>query len=346
MSRPVISVIIANFNGERYLEACLKSVFVEINKSYEVVVVDDASTDHSLNILKKFQKKRNFSLIQLKKNVGTGNAINSAVKKARGKYLFFLNNDAYIEGKWSNQIINFFKKFKKAGIGQSKILKVGTRNFDYAGDYIGPFGFLIERARGSKDQGQFDNVDQVFAIKGTAMFLRKEIFERLGGFDPDYKFALEETDLCWRAWLAGYEVYFVPTITVYHAFGTAEKVTVDYYHKKGDILYQGSKNTISTLIKNLGPKKLLVVLPIHIACWLILSILFWMKLQPSRGLALQKGITWNLLHLGKTLKKRSTIQKKRKLTDDTLFKKVGQKRELSYYLGKGLSYLTGRHFDI
>lgn len=340
-----ISLIVSNYNGKKFLSPCLRSILGEKTNNYEIVFVDDCSTDGSFELMTKiYSSKKNISLLQLDKHRGTGAAINAAVKISRGKYLFFLNNDTLLETGWSLKIINLFQKYKKLGVAQAKILRMGADTYDYAGDYIGPFGFLIERAQGAVDRGQFDKVVNVFSVKGTAMILRKDIFQKVGMFDEDYIFALEETDLTWRMWLSGYRMIFYPFITVWHAYGTKAKSKEYYVANK--INYLGCRNTITTLIKNLETKNLFTILPINIGLWSLLSLLFLIQLKFDRAFYIWKGIIWNIVFLSLTVRKRRLIQKDRKITDDELFRMVGARRNLTYYLRKGLTYLTGIAFDL
>ena len=341
----VISLIVSNFNGKKFLSPCLESILREKNNNYEIVFVDDCSSDGSFSLMTKtYSSRKNISLLKLDKHRGTGAAINAAVKISRGKYLFFLNNDTLLETGWSTKITDLFQKYKKLGVAQAKILRMGADTYDYAGDYIGPFGFLIERAQGAVDRGQFDKIANVFSVKGTAMILRKEVFQKVGMFDEDYIFALEETDLTWRMWLAGYHMIFYPFITVWHAYGT--KAKSKEYYVANQINYLGCRNTITTLIKNLETKNLFTILPLNISLWLMLSLLFLIQLKFDRAFYIWKGIVWNIVFFPLTLRKRRVIQAGRKITDNELFKKVGQKRNLSYYLRKGLTYVTGIQFDI
>lgn len=342
-SKILVSVIIPNFNGEKFLTRCLQSILTEDRKAYEIIVVDDKSTDDSVKLLKKkFGQEKKLKLIILKKRAGTAATTNIGIKNSRGKYLFILDNDTKVKKGWFDEIVRFFENHPRAGLAQAKILKMNTDKFDYAGDFMGPFGFLIERARSAKDKGQFDKVEKIFGLKSAAMFLKRNVFEKIKGFDEDYKMFWEETDLAWRIWLAGYEVLFAPKIIVWHAFGTKEKGPQTYIHHQ--IYYRGCRNTIMTLIKNLGAKKLAFMLPINIFCWLVLAGMFFIRLNFKKGLAIIRGLSWNLSHLLKTLKKRKNIQKKRKVSDQELFLIVGAKRGISYYLGKALAYVTGKPF--
>lgn len=339
----LISIIIPNYNGREFLERCLESIFQEKKKLYEVIVVDDGSRDDNVALLKKkFGQEKKLKLIALKHNVGAAEARNIAVNNSSGKYLLFLDNDTKIKRGWFDEVIRFFEDNKKAGIAQAKILKMGTDKFDCAGNYLGPFGFLIERARGAFDKGQFDKVEKIFALKSAAMLARRDVFMRLGGFDADYKIFWEDTDIAWRTWLLGFEVLFASSIVAWHAYGTKEKGVEPYLRNR--VYYRGCRNTITTLIKNLGVKKMILVLPTNLACWFVLAFLSLIRLDIGKSLAILKGIFWNFIYLPKTLKKRKRIQAERKIRDEKLFSLVSAERTIPYYIGKGLAYLRGEPF--
>ena len=343
----LVSIIVINFNGVKFLQNCLDSVFAETEKPFEVVLVDNGSTDKSIEFIKKnFGNEGKLRLIILPKNVGAAKARNIGVQKSLGRYILILDNDTKIKKGWFDEIVSFIQKHPKLGLAQPKLLTMGTDRFNYAGDLISPFGFLIERARGVKDYGQFDKVEKIFGLNIASAFFRKEVFEKLGGFDEDYYLYWEETDLAWRAWLAGYEVLFVPSVTVWHAYGTKEKNELYYEHRKKfyQTTYLGSRNMITTLIKNLELKNLIFILPTNISCWLIISFLFLIQLKIKKGVAIWKGILWNFLHLGEILRKRQKIQTTRTINDHQLFSMVGDKRNIFYYFGKGLAYVQGKPF--
>ena len=354
-NKPIVSIIIVNFNGRKFLARCLQSIFQE-KGGYEVIVVDDGSTDGSRQYLRNyqlsitnyqlpifnFQNNIRFKTIFNNRNLGAAQSRNIGAQSSSGKYLFFLDADTKIKKGWFNEIIHFFATYPKAGIGQAKILKMNTNQFDYAGDFIGPFGFLIERARSAEDRGQFEKIDKIFGLKSAAMIVRKSLFKKLGGFDKSYHIFWEDTDISWRCWLAGYQVLFVPQITVWHAYGTKEKDIKLYLDNR--VYYRGCKNNITTLIKNLSAKKLITILPINLICWLVLALLFLFRLKIRQTLAILKGVLANLLQLSTTLKKRRQIQKQRKITDEDLFNQVGSQKSILYYLGKGWAYVAGKPF--
>lgn len=342
MEKPIVSIVIANKDGGRFLKRCLDSIFEE-KGDYEVILVDDGSKDESVNLVKNYLgKDKRLRLIELPENAGAAAARNTGVAKASGEYLFFLDSDTRAENGWYKETIKFFQNNKKAGAAQVKLLRMGTNRFDYAGDYLGPLGFLIERSRGAEDTGQFDKLKPIFSGKSAGMIVRKEVFKKIGGFDSDYQIFLEDTDLTWRIWLAGYEVYFVHSIVVMHAYGTKEKDSNQY--KLNKVTYRGCRNMISTLIKNLDDKHLIMILPINIGCWLTLAVMALVRLDFSKAGSLLRGIGWNLIHFKQTLTKRKRIQSQRAISDNDLLSLVGDKQNIRYYLGKGVAYVTNRPY--
>lgn len=342
MAKPTVSVIIANKNGEKFLKRCLDSILLEIG-NYEVVVVDDGSNDSSVEVVKThFGKNEKLKLIVLKSNVGAAKARNLGVTASKGGYLLFLDADTKIKQGWYRETVGFFEKNRMAGAAQAKLLTMNTKKYDYAGDLMGSFGFLIERARGANDIGQFDKTTYIFSGKSAGMIIRRNVFEKLGGFDEDYQIFLEDTDLFWRTWLSGYKVMFMPTIVVWHAYWTDEKPFSHYIDNQ--VFYRGCRNMIATQIKNFGVVRLFWNLPLVICTWMVLAIVFLVKGKPERFLALIEGVAWNIINLRKTLNKRNLIQKSRKISDNDLFRLVGTCRSLGYYLGKLRAYTSGVSF--
>ena len=305
-----ISVVIASKDGERFLERCLSAVFAE-KGSFEVILVKD------------------------EEGVGAAAARNFGVENSCGKYILFLDVDTKIKPGWYKEVLSFFRRNKKAGAAQVKLLRMRTKKYDSAGEYMGPFGFLIERARGAKDVGQFDREDKIFSGKSAGMIIRREVFEKLGGFDEDYQIFLEDTDLFWRVWLLGWQVRFCPKVVVEHAYLTKEKPMSFYLDNK--VYYRGARNTIMNLLKNMGGERVWWVVLVNVLCWLVLGLLFCLKGDFKRGWAMFAGVGWNIINLPKVLKKRQ--KHKGKIPDEVM-----ARRGLDYYLGKAKAYVTGKPF--
>src|SRR5689334_14634896 len=208
----LVTTVIVNYNGLGVVEKCVQSVF-KSDKNIRVIVVDNGSDDGSSQSLNKlFSKNSHFQLIALKTNKGPAFARNKAVSKAKTKYMAFLDNDTQVTSGWLKQPVSLMEKDPKVASTQSKlVLAYDHQKLDYVGDYLSQFGFLIQRCQtGETDKGQYDNVVEILSAKSAGMFIRKSAFDEINGFDEDYFIYVEETDLGWRLWLAGYKNIFTP----------------------------------------------------------------------------------------------------------------------------------------
>lgn len=340
MQEPLVSLIIVNRNGREFVDACLKSIFALQFNNFEVVFCDNGSTDGSLEYVRgSFGNRNNLRIIENKASLGPAVGRNRGAKVANGKYLFFLDNDTQVQENCLSELVRVLEGDPKVGAAQAKLLRLGTDFYDCAGDYLGPLGFLIERSKGNKDTGQLDFLADILSAKSAASIIRKELFDRIGGFDEDFYMYLEETDLSWRVWLAGYRVVFVPGAIVYHAFNTARKSFKKYYSKY-IVRFYGCRNYISTLIKNLEIANLVRILPLHILSWLAIALLFLFKGSISDSFYILCGISWNILNLDTLIKKRRFINKNiRKLSDKLILERIKSKEGIEDYLRKIFIYL-------
>lgn len=334
-SRPSVTVLVVNYNGLGAVEKCITSVLKSKYPGVAVFVVDNDSTDGSVQTLeKKFSDEKRFQLLKLDKNLGPALARNLAMGKIKSKYVAFLDNDTVVNKNWLLEPIKMMEGDKTIASCQSKLLMAyDHRVIDYVGDYVSQYGFLVQKAPGGEmDRGQYNSNFEILSAKSAGMVLRRKAFDEVGGFDPDYFIYVEETDLGWRFWLSGYRNIFTPSSVVFHEYGTTAKrfPTEQNYRAK----FHGSKNYIATLFKCLSAKNLVQILPVHIGLWLIIAIWFFIKKQPKNGFWILKGIAWNFFHLFSQLKKRAIIQEKRKITDKILFKKIMERKSLDYFYNK------------
>lgn len=343
---PKVSVIIVNHNGIEFIEACLNSVLGSEYPDFEVIVVDNASSDGSRDLVRqKFSRETKVKLLENAQSYGPAAGRNRGIAESGGQYLAFLDNDTEVDKRWLKELVEVLEADPSIGGAQAKLLQIVDRDYyDCAGDYLGPLGFLIERSGRKKDSGQLDCICDILSAKSAASIIRMDLIRKIGGFDTSFYMYLEETDLSWRIWLAGYRVVFVPGSRVYHAFGTAKKAFKRYYPRH-IVRYYGCRNYITTLIKNLEFKNLLKILPLHIGCWLALSFFFILRGGIIDGFYILKGIAWNILNIRILIIKRHKINRHiRVKSDDSILNKVMDKRGVSYYFGKGFAYVTGRAF--
>lgn len=197
------------------LDLCLSSLEKLSFDNKEIIVLDGGSSDGSKElVLKKYVST---TLIDLGKNLGYAKANNVGADYAKGKWLIFLNNDAFLDEKWLIEIERVINKYPSVAAIGGKIYKWLTNEFDSAGAFIDyPLGYGPGRGRGTIDNGRWDDYCEVAYLSGAAICVNKHAFLEVGGFDPSYGYLHEETDLCWRLRLQGYKVIYTPTAICWH----------------------------------------------------------------------------------------------------------------------------------
>ena len=320
----LVSIIILNYNGCNFLKACIDSVLSSSCGNFEIIIVDNGSTDKSVPFLKDCYKDLdNLVIVEKEKNYGVGAGRNFGLSQAKGEYIIFLDNDAVVEPHWIEGLFAAFASDERIAVAQSKLLNmVEKKRFDHAGDYLTPFGFLAERSGGNLDTGQFDRIEDIFNAKGAAFMTKRSIFDKIGTFDDGFFMYLEETDFCWRAWLAGYRVVFAPESVVWHAFATPLKDEKKYYSNY-IVRFYGCRNYMITVLKNAGFVRLLKFGTIQIFCFLLLALLFAIRLKFKDSGYIIKAIFSVVKDSGKIMQKRKVVQKKvRKLKDKDFYQAI------------------------
>lgn len=338
MKNDLVSIVIVNYNGKNYIKNCLQSIQKNGYPSWEVIVVENGSTDGSVEMLEsEFGHIFNIHLVKLPTNAGPAYARNEGVKIARGEIFGFLDNDTEADPNWISNAVKYFESDSCIGILQCKLLMMkNKKQFDYAGEYLSSLGFLIHRASYKEDdRGQYDHPDEILAAKSAGMFIRRDVFEKIGGFDADYFIFMEETDLGWRAWLVGYRAIFAYDSVVFHHFSSIKKI-VDPSFNNYLVRFHGTKNYILTLYKNLSFKNLIIILPKHIFLWIGLATYLLLKGNFASSKNIMKGVLWNVKNCREGYAKRKNIQRNRVISDKKLFEKVYQKRGVFHYINKFL----------
>lgn len=211
---PLISVIILNWNGKECLASCIQSVKDQIYLNIEIIVVDNGSTDGSVEYLQAVYP--DLHLVANRKNLGYGGGNNQGIRKAKGKYILILNNDTEMEKECVEMLWRCMESDQKIGVTTPKILLYDRKDtIDAAGLTIYSDGLSIGRGR-FEPQEKYNQIEEVFAGSGCASLFRKEMLEDIGLLDEDFFAYAEDTDLGWRARLAGWITYYVPQAIVYH----------------------------------------------------------------------------------------------------------------------------------
>ncbi len=220
--RPFVSIIILNYDGERYLDRCLSSILRTEYPRFEVILVDNASTDESLeNAEHKFGKDERLTIIRSRTNRGFGPANNVGFRHTIGDYVVFLNNDTTVDPDWLTDLVNVMETDSTIGLAQSLILSMDGQRIQASGwlisDYIVSLNSVFE---GSKlDDIRFPDVFEISFAQGTSMMIRRDLVKKIGLFDPRYFWFYDDTYLSFKTWLVGKRVVTVSKSRVCHAGG-------------------------------------------------------------------------------------------------------------------------------
>jgi len=243
----LVSIIIPNYNGKKFITPCLSSLNRQSFKDFEVILVDNGSSDGSVDFVKD-----NFPTVKIvrnHRNLGYAGGWNSGIEISIGKYLVSLNNDIELDTDWLQELVKSVEKNPSVGICTSKVLRYDDREIiDSCGVSLDVYGGTWLIGECEKDYGQYDGKEpkEVFSAYGASILVRRQVVDRIGAFDDDFFAYYEETDLCWRARLHGYKVLYVPTSKAYHMGGmTAGRRSAQW--EKGYFYF---RNKINSLIKN------------------------------------------------------------------------------------------------
>ena len=302
-------MIIPNWNGRQHLATCLSSLRAQEGVSFEIILVDNGSTDGSQAFIRdEFEEVK---LLELEKNQGFTGACIAGYQQAEGEFVVLLNNDTEVTSSWLAKIVDAFRRHPEVGIVASKMLLFDSRDhFHTAGDYYRVDGIPGNRGVWQQDTGQYDREEYVFSACGGSAAYRRSMIQEIGFLDEYYYFSCEDTDLSWRAQLSGWKVLYVPEAIVYHKLqATGGDVTASYYDGR-NFIFLILKNYPSTLLRKYWPSILRAQLNIS-----------WMALKAWRGEAARarlRGQVAGLIGGIKILSKRHQVQTIRRVSDDSL----------------------------
>jgi len=315
-NEPLVSILVPNYNGKRFLKECFDSLLQSEYPNYEIVLVDNDSTDDSIAYTQS--EFPDIRIIQTGLNAGYSRAYNIAFRESEGKYFILLNNDVVVDKNWLEPLVTAAENDESIGALQPKIRSfIDEGYFEYAGasgGYIDKYGYPFLRGRIfytiEKDEGQYDDNCSVFWTSGAAMFVRAKALRSSGDLDEDFIHHMEEIDLCWRLLLVGYKLEVIPKSVIYHYAGATIKA--DSFKK----LYWNHRNGIISLLKNLELKNLLKVIGVRV----ILDIInvFYaglIQFDFKHSFSIIKSHAWIIFHIRFILNKRKKVQSLRTVED-------------------------------
>lgn len=291
----MISVVILNFNGKRYLEKCLSSLESQTYRDFEVIVVDNASSDGSVDFLEaQFPWVR---IIENEKNLGFAGGTNSGIRRAEGEYILTLNNDTQVDRRFLECLVGPMQSDKGVGMCAAKMLLPDGR-INSTGICLSRSGAAWDRGMFESDRGQYNSHEEIFGACAGAALYRKEMLREIGLFDEDFFLYMEDVDLAVRAKLAGWKCIYVPEAVVYHHHGGTAGFGSDL------AVYYGNRNVIWYAVKDFPTGLLLASLP-----WIVgrnLAVIPYYALR-GQGKTILRSKLDALLGLPGMLKKRKSI---------------------------------------
>lgn len=208
----MISIVIPNYNGERYLKECLASIAEQTETDYEVIMIDNASTDANYEWL----QETGCYFKQLDCNYGFSRAVNEGIRVAKGEYVLLLNNDTVLAPDFLRQMKRCIEKDERIFAVSSKMIAYHDRTLiDDAGDEYTVLGWTLKCGDG-KSIGHYTKEREVFSACAGAALYRKVVFEEIGYFDEQFFAYMEDVDISYRGRIYGYRNVYCPDAHVYH----------------------------------------------------------------------------------------------------------------------------------
>jgi GT2 family glycosyltransferase len=325
---PLVTFVILNWNGRKWLENCLPTVRRVTYPSKEIIVVNNGSTDTSNAFLKKNYPE--VKIIELKENVGYAKANNIGVKQAKGKYVLLLNNDTKLTPSFLAPLVKNFEEDPTIGAVQPQMRSlIKPELLDSVVSYLTSTGFMYHFGYMKPwAKEKYKKKRYGFSIKGACFMMRKNDYITLGGLDEDFVCYVEETDLCHRVWLSGKKVMYEPKSIMYHWGGGDMQVMT----KDELTMFRSYRNRFILFLKNSSISQLFQILPVLFLFCEVFVVTTLLTGNIKRAIGAQLGILVVPFMLPSILQKRAYIQKHiRKVPDSEITKYVLKNPRLSYY---------------
>lgn len=265
-----VSVVIPNFNGIAFLDSVLASLEGQTLSNFEVILVDNGSTDGSCSFV-----TANYPwvhLIELSENFGFCGAVNAGIRAAKAPYVLLLNNDTEVKEDFVEEMLAAIRRHKNAFSCGARMVQYHDRDkLDDVGNYYCALGWSFARGRG-KDIHAYETEDRIFSACAGAAIYRKKILEKIGYFDEEHFAYLEDTDIGYRARIYGYENWYAPKAIVYHVGSGTSGSRYNQFKTR-----YSSRNNIYLIYKNMPLLQIILNLPFLAVGFLIKFLFFAVK---------------------------------------------------------------------
>jgi GT2 family glycosyltransferase len=328
-----VTVVVVNWNGKKVLPVCLDALSRQTWKSFRVVVVDNGSTDGSLECAARYD--RGIELVRLPSNMGFCCANNIALRRIETPYVALLNNDAVPCPQWVEALVSGLERNSEAGFAASKLLFNDAKGFiDRAGDGYTKAGVGYLRGRWAPCS-EYSEEEMVFGASAAAALYRTDMLRRVGLFDEDFFLLHEDVDLSFRAQLMGFRCVYVPDAVAYH--GVSSSIVRD----SPTSVYYGQRNLEWVYLKNMPSSLLLRTSLLH-TVYTMVAFAFFLRI--GRGREFIKAKRDALSAVPVMMRKRKEVQAQRVVDDRYIFalleKERFMKRKKSRYRLNQAPYRT------
>lgn len=300
---PKVTVVIVNWNGERFLDRCLSALLAQTVIPNEIILVDNGSSDASLDIVRRYPLVR---VLERNENLGFARGNNVAIQAAaaESEWIALLNPDAFPAPRWLEALLSTVQDSPDLDVFGSKLVNAADPSvLDGAGDAYHMSGLVWRMGHGEPVVHFSEEVREAFSPCAAAALYRRSALIQVGGFDEDFFCYVEDVDLGFRLRLAGYRCCYIPAAVVYHVgSGTTGGQHSDF------ALYHGHRNLVWTYVKDMPGMLFWLMLPLHVVMNLI--TIFWFATK-GRGGVILRAKRDALLGLPKIWRKRRAVQSTR-----------------------------------
>jgi len=325
MPAPTVSIVIVNWNGGKILPECLETLAAQTFQDFEIILVDNGSTDGSTDDLESRWPQLPLKLIRLPNNAGFAPANNIGARTAQGEWLALLNNDAFPDPNWLETLLTAARQNPEYTFFASRLLQSDCPDIiDGTGDVYHVSGAVWNRQHNHPAHLAVNQPGEVFSPQGAAALFPRDAFLAVGGFDESYHSYHEDIDLAFRLRLRGHRCLYVPNALVYHKGSFTTGKGSDF------AVLQGHRNLVWCYFQNMPGWLIWRYLPDHLLANLFTVIHIASKGQGKAILTAK----WNALRgLPRILRKRKEIQRSRTTTLDEILSSMDRKFLSPYILG-------------
>jgi len=303
MSPPKVSILVLNWNKKDMTIECIDSLKKIKYPNYEILVIDNGSTDGSY---RAFKKMGDIKTVQTGKNLGYTGGNNAGMRKAKGDYVLVLNNDVIVDPDFLNELVRAAESDPQIGIVGPKVYYNHKKNVIFsAGGYtskIMGLGILI--GLNKIDRGQYEKQKKVNMIPGCCMLIKRKVLDKVGYFDDNFYIYFDEMDYCLRAIDSGFKCVYVPKSVIWHkvAGSTGDRDDGNYIYKPNKFrAYYVTRNRLYLIDKHANLLEKLLFLPWFVWLNAVSLVIYSATLKFDISKAILKGIRDNALNnMGKS----------------------------------------------